>query len=58
MRTVCGGGKGLRRVGGANLVALDHTLEVEVVVDLSSSGAEDGGGRSPYKPPNIAKFSV
>lgn len=45
-------------MGGANLVALDHTLEVEVVVDLSSSVADDGGGRSPYKPPNIVKFSV
>lgn len=50
---VWGGGKGFRRVGGANLVVLDQTLVVEVDVDLSSSAEEDGGGRSPYKPPNI-----
>lgn len=43
----------MRRVGGANLVVLDHTLVVEVVEDLSSSVEDDGGGRSPYKPPNI-----
>ncbi|KAL2494411.1 Uncharacterized protein Fot_38168 [Forsythia ovata] len=49
---VWGGGKGLRRVGGAILALLDHTLVVDVVVELSSV-VEDGGGRSPYKPPSI-----
>uniref|UniRef100_A0A2P2PNI0 Uncharacterized protein n=1 Tax=Rhizophora mucronata TaxID=61149 RepID=A0A2P2PNI0_RHIMU len=42
---------GLRRFGGAISVLLDHAVEA-LAVDFSSS-AEDGGGRSPYKPPNI-----
>lgn len=53
LRMVCGGAKideGLRRVGGAILAAVDQTLAV-VVVGLSSS---EGGGRSPYNPPNIS----
>lgn len=52
---VWGGGKGFRRVGGANLLVLDQTLVVAVDVGLSSSAEEEvGGGRSPYKPPNMA----
>lgn len=42
---------GLRSVGGAIRVVVDQTVE-EVVVGFSSS-VEDGGGRSPYNPPNI-----
>jgi hypothetical protein len=56
LRIVCGGAKieeGLRRVCGAILVLLDHTVEL---LGLSSS-AEDGGGRSPYSPPSILQSS-
>lgn len=52
LRIVCGGAKtdaGFRRVCGAILVLLDHTV---VLLGFSSS-AEDGGGRSPYNPPSI-----
>lgn len=52
LRMVWGGANGLRSVGGANFVVLDHTLVV-VAADLSSSAEDDGGGRSPYKPPSI-----
>jgi hypothetical protein len=57
-KIVCGGGGGigLRRVGGAIKVLVDHTVEV-VVVGLSSSAAADGGGRSPYNPPPNICFS-
>lgn len=52
LRMVWGGGKGFRTVGGAIFALLDHTLVVAVVAELSSV-VEDGGGRSPYKPPSI-----
>lgn len=58
LRIVWGGGnpeKGLRRVGGAILVLLDHT--VELVLGLLSSSDADGGGRSPYNPPSIFSYS-
>lgn len=42
---------GFRRVGGAILALLDQTTGLPP--DLSSSDEDDGGGRSPYKPPNI-----
>lgn len=51
-RRVWGGAKreaGLRSVAGAILVLEDQTLGV----GLLSSSAEEGGGRSPYRPPNI-----
>jgi len=51
-RRVWGGAKsdaGLRSVAGAILVLEDHTLGV----GLLSSSADEGGGRSPYNPPNI-----
>lgn len=38
---------GLRSVGGAIFALLDHALAA------FSSSDDDGGGRSPYKPPNI-----
>lgn len=49
---------GLRRVGGAILTLVDQTLlfclGVLVLVLLSSEVEDDeGGGRSPYNPPNI-----
>lgn len=53
LRRDVGGAKvadGLRRVGGAILVALDQT---EAVGLSSSPAAEVGGGRSPYNPPSI-----
>ena len=44
---------GLRRVGGAIFALLDHTTVVDGLPDFSSSVVDDGGGRSPYKPPSI-----
>lgn len=40
---------GLRSVGGAIFALLDHTTALPAF----SSSDDDGGGRSPYKPPNI-----
>lgn len=51
--------EGLRRVGGAILTVEDQTLEVGFDCFLSSSVVvdDDGGGRSPYNPPNIVKVA-
>ena len=43
---------GFRSVGGAIFALLDHTTALP---DFSSSD-DDGGGRSPYKPPNIILY--
>uniref|UniRef100_A0A2P2MZZ0 Uncharacterized protein n=1 Tax=Rhizophora mucronata TaxID=61149 RepID=A0A2P2MZZ0_RHIMU len=43
--------EGLRSAGGAIKALVDHAAEA-LAVDFSSS-AEEGGGRSPYNPPNI-----
>lgn len=48
LRIVWGILEGLRRVGGAILTLLDHTL-----FEGFSSSDDDGGGRSPYNPPSI-----
>ena len=56
-RRVWGGAKreaGLRSVAGAILVLEDQTLGV----GLLSSSAEEGGGRSPYRPPNIFEIRI